>query len=184
MKTLALIGLFVAATFGVNAQDVKFPGIDSSPADFSYFPVNAAKAKDSSGPLIRVLYSRPAKKGREIFGILEQFGKVWRVGANESTEIKFYKPVVINNKRVKAGAYSLFIIPDKNSWVFILNKQTDRWGAFAYDEAKDIIRTEVPINTLPKPLETLSIIFKPIHRGAALVIAWDKTSAELPIIIK
>jgi len=184
MKRLMLIVFFAALGLGVLAQDVKFPAIDSSPADIAYFPVNVAKAKDDSSPLIKAVYSRPAKKGREIFGVLEQFDKVWRVGANESTEIKFYRAVVINNKKIKAGSYSLFAIPNKDHWTVIINKQTDKWGAFTYDQSKDIVRTDVPVKTLPKPMESLSIVFTPKDNGANLVIAWDSTSVELPITIK
>jgi hypothetical protein len=184
MRTFVLIGLVLIVALGATAQSVNFPALDSSPADIAYFPVNVAKSKGNSSPLIRVLYSRPSKKGREIFGVHEQFGKVWRAGANESTEITFYKPVVINKKRLKAGTYSLFVIPTKTNWTFIINGQTDRWGAFTYDQTKDVVRTEVPISTLPKPLETLSITFKAIDKGAALLIAWDFTLAELPITIK
>jgi len=184
MKRLMLIGFFALLSLGALAQEVKFPALDSSPADIAYFPVNVAKAKDDSSPLIRAVYSRPAKKGREIFGVLEQFGKVWRVGANESTEIKFYRPVVINNKKIKAGAYSLFAIPNKDSWTVIINSQTDKWGAFTYNQAKDILRVEVPVKNLPKPIELLSIAFTPKDNGATLIIAWDSTSVELPITIK
>ncbi|RZM30023.1 MAG: DUF2911 domain-containing protein [Pedobacter sp.] len=184
MKRLMLIGFFAILGFGVLAQDVKFPALDSSPADIAYFPSNVAKAKDNAVPFIKVVYSRPAKKGREIFGVLEQFGNVWRVGANESTEIRFYQPVLINNKKIKAGTYSLFAIPYKDHWTMIINKQTDKWGAFNYDQTKDILRTDVPVKTLPKPVEALSIVFTPKDNGAILIIAWDSTSVELPITIK
>jgi hypothetical protein len=185
MKKLGFVALFSFFAVTLNAQDVKYPAMDTSPADIVYYPLNVAKAKDDSTPLIKVIYSRPSKKGREIFGVLEQFGKVWRVGANECTEIKFYKPVVIGGKNIKAGAYSLFAIPNKERWVLILNKQTDKWGAYTYNESKDIARVEVPVKQLPAPLEALSITFtQQDNKNTNLIIAWDTTSVALPIAIK
>ncbi|TDQ09616.1 DUF2911 domain-containing protein [Pedobacter metabolipauper] len=185
MKRLVVCALFATFSIVANAQDAKFAAPDSSPADIVYYPLNAAKAKDDSSPLIKVVYSRPAKKGREVFGVLEQFGKVWRVGANESTEIKFFKPVVIGGKSIKAGTYSLFAIPNKDTWSLIINKQTDRWGAYTYNEAKDVVRVDVPVKTMAKPVEFLSITFTaPQEKTANLVIAWDLTAVELPVTIK
>lgn len=184
MKRISLIGVFVFFAFMVNAQEFKFAPIDASAADLVYFPLNAAKAKDGSVPLIKVVYSRPAKKGRDIFGVLEQFGKVWRLGANECTEIRFYKRASIGGKVIKPGTYSLFAIPNKENWTLIINNQTDRWGAFTYDETKDLLRIDVPVKTLEKPLENFSITFMPANDGASMFLAWDRTYTELPIKIK
>lgn len=184
MKKLLVFALFTMFAGKTMAQDIKFPAVDSSPADISYFPTNVAKAKDDSAPLIKVVYSRPSKKGREIFGVLEQFGKVWRVGANESTEIKFFKPAVIGGKRIKAGSYSLFAIPNKDIWTIIINKQTDKWGAFTYNQEKDLVRVNVPVKALASTAESLCITFTTKEKGANLIIAWDKTYVELPIEIK
>jgi hypothetical protein len=184
MKRIGFIGLFSLLTFIANAQELKFAPVDASPADIVYFPLNATKAKDGSMPLIKVIYSRPAKKARDIFGVLEQFGKVWRLGANECTEIKFYQRSRIGGKVIKPGTYSLFAIPNKDKWTLIINKQTDRWGAFTYDETKDILRTDVSVKTLDKPIESFSITFIAQTEGANMVLAWDKTLIELPVIIK
>jgi hypothetical protein len=184
MKKLVFISLFAVLAIVARAQDVKFPGQDTSPADMVYYPLNVVKAKDGSTPLIRVLYSRPSKKGREIFGVLEQFGNVWRVGANESTEIRFYKSAIVGGKKIKAGTYSLFAIPNKDKWTIIINKQVDKWGAFTYDQTKDVVRTDVNVKSLEKPLEVLSITFTTEATGANMVIGWDHSTVELPITIK
>ncbi len=188
MKKLSLC--LILALFGlcVNAQTsaVKFPNVDSSPMDALYYPLNAAKVKkeDNSMPIIKVLYSRPMKKGREIFGVLEQFDKVWRLGANENTEIYFDKSVTIGGKKIKAGKYTLFAIPTKDKWTIIVNKQTDRWGAFNYDEKKDIVRVDVPVTKLDKVIESFSMTFTDLPDGANLVMAWDMTQVTLPISFK
>lgn len=186
MKKINLIILMALFGLAVQAQDVKFPGTDASPADISYFPLKAAmvKAGDNSTPLIKVVYSRPSVKGRVVFGELETFGKVWRVGANESTEIRFFQPAVIGGKKIPAGTYSLFAIPEKDQWVVIINKQTDRWGAYTYDATKDVARVTVPVKPLATPVEALAITFTPQDAGANLIIAWDKTSVEVPVTIK
>lgn len=184
MKRFCLIAMLALyATFS-QAQEYKLPAVDPSPADILYYPLNVAKAKDDSNPVVKVVYSRPGRKGRDIFGVLEQYGKVWRLGANEATEIKFFKNVVIGGKKIKKGSYSLFAIPEKNKWTMILNKQTDRWGAYTYNEAQDVVRVEVPVKKMEKPVETLSMTFNPQPEGANLVIAWDKTVVELPVIFK
>lgn len=187
MKNIFIV-VFALLCFGAKAQDlssaeVKFPPADPSPADIVYFPLNAAKVKagDLTKPIIKVIYSRPQKKGRDIFGVLEQYGNVWRFGANENTEIHFFKRVTIGGKKIKPGIYSLFAIPNKDKWTIIINSQTDRWGAFSYDQSKDIIRIDVPVKTLEKPIEYFSITFAPLSNGATLFAAWDKTQIQFPI---
>lgn len=190
MKKTILSLLLAAIGFTVNAQTtatpVKYPIVDPSPMDALYYPLNAVKVKkdDMSMPIIKVLYSRPSKKGREVFGVLEQFDKVWRLGANENTEICFSKSVNIGDKKVKAGTYSLFAIPSKDKWTIILNKQTDRWGAFSYDESKDIVRVVVPTTKTEKVIETFSMTFTDFAAGANLFMAWDNTQVMLPILFK
>jgi len=186
MKNIFIL-VFVLFCMGVKAQDsvsdVKFPVADPSPADIVYYPLNApkAKAEDAVKPIIKIIYSRPQKKGREIFGVLEQYGKVWRFGANESTEVRFFQKVTIGGKKLKAGTYSLFAIPEKDKWTIIVNSQTDKWGAFTYDQSQDLVRVEVPVKTLAKPVEYFSLTFSPKENGANLIIGWDKTLVELPI---
>jgi hypothetical protein len=184
----AFVLFFAVFCLTAKAQDsaVKFPNTDASPVDIAYFPLNAAKVKkdDPTKPIVKVVYSRPAKKGREIFGGLEPFDKVWRVGANESTEIRFYKDVTIGDKKIKAGIYSLFAIPNKDKWSFIINSDVDKWGAYNYDQTKDIVRVEVPTKTLPTTVEALAITFAKTDTGANLVLGWDNTLVELPIAFK
>jgi hypothetical protein len=187
MKKLSLMVVFALFAITVNAQDVKFPGLDSSPVDLAYFPANAtqtAKKGAESPALIKVTYARPAKKGREIFGTLEKFGTVYRLGANESTEIKFFKPVVIGGKSIPAGSYGLFAIPNKDNWTIIINKDTDHWGAYTYDESKDLVRVDVPVKPLQNVVENLAMTFTGTATDAVLNIGWDTTSVALPIQIK
>jgi hypothetical protein len=187
MKKLSLMVVLALFAVAVNAQGVKFPGLDSSPVDLAYFPSNAtqtAKKGAESSAVIKVTYARPAKKGREVFGTLEKFGSVYRLGANESTEIKFFKPVVIGGKSIPAGSYGLFAIPNKDNWTIIINKDTDHWGAYTYDESKDVARVQVPVKPLDTVVENLAMVFTGSASDAVLNIAWDQTSVALPIQVK
>ncbi|MNK19594.1 hypothetical protein D3C87_378160 [compost metagenome] len=180
--------LLLMGALAVNAQNstsgVAFPKVDASPLDVVYYPLNTTKSKEPVAPVMRVLYSRPQKKGREIFGVLEQFDKVWRFGANESAEIEFFKSVNIAGKKIKKGKYSIFAIPSKDKWTIIINKQIDKWGAFSYDETKDVLRTDVVVNKIEKTVEAFSITFIDGPEGANLVAAWDNTQVFLPIGFK
>jgi len=188
MRNIFIV-VFALLCFSAKAQqgataEIKFPVADPSPADIVYFPLNAPKAKagELTKPIVKIIYSRPQKKGRDIFGVLEQYGTVWRFGANESTEVRFFKKVNIGGKKIKAGTYSLFAIPNKDTWTIIVNSETDKWGAFTYDQSKDVVRVNVPVKTLTKPIEYFSLTFTPISNGANLVVGWDKTQVELPIV--
>ncbi len=127
------IFLLVVSLFGYSfsgAQN-KYPQVDTSPLDIIYYPANYPLLKvqeKTTEPLVaRVIFSRPQKNGRAIFGELIEYNKVWRLGANESTEIEFFQNVTINNVKVKKGRYSLFAIPAENKWTIIINKETDSW---------------------------------------------------------
>jgi hypothetical protein len=133
----------------------------------------------SSGQFISVRYGRPFKKGRIIFGGLEPFGKVYRCGADSATTITFEKDAMFGGKPVKAGTYTLFVIPREQSWTIILNGQLGQWGAFDYDKYKgqDVLQVEAPVTTLDNTIEQLTISLPP----SAMIIDWDKTQVTIPV---
>ena len=141
-------------------------------------PHDTLRAKDLS-----VTYGRPYKKGREIFGKLEPYGKVYRCGADEATQITFKKDVTFGGKPVKAGTYTLFVIPEEKEWTIILNSKLGQWGAYDYLDNKnnvrdqDVLKTMVPVKTLSAPVEQLTIA----RPASGLSIAWDKTEVVVPI---
>ena len=110
---------------------------------------------------------------------MEKFGKVWRTGADEATEITFSKDVIFGGKPVKAGTYTLFTIPEKEEWTVILNGQLGQWGAYDYDQhkAKDVVQVKVPAKKLDEPVEQLTIRFA----GTDMIIEWDQTQVAVPI---
>ena len=172
--------LFVLFSCTIQAQN--FRKVDKSPLDFAYFPDHFAHdRKEHEKAVIRVTYSRPSKNGREIFGKLVPYDKVWRTGANENTEIKFYQDVELSGKKVKAGTYALFTIPGEKNWTIILNSDLDYWGSFKYNEKNDVIRITAPVSTLTDPLENFSIQFDAKgDKQGVMKLAWDKTVVEIP----
>ncbi|HZH95204.1 MAG TPA: DUF2911 domain-containing protein [Flavisolibacter sp.] len=193
MKKIILALLFLTTTNCLLAQTttgttpVKVPALDKSPMDMAYFPANypVLKIQDKAlTPLIaRVIYSRPQKGGRTVFGELVEYGKVWRLGANEATEVEFFRDVKIGNKKVIKGKYTLYALVNTADWTFILNKETDIWGAFKYDEKKDVVRVTVPVQKVSEAAEAFSIMFDKTTAGMDLIVAWDDLKVSLPVSV-
>jgi hypothetical protein len=185
-QTICSLATFLLFSLSVIAQPI-FPATDKSPMDMSYYPSNypVLKIQDKvTEPLVaRVVYSRPKKEGRSIFGGLVEYGKLWRLGANEATEIEFYKGVHIGGKKIAKGRYTLYAIVNENSWTFIVNKETDTWGSFKYDQAKDVVRIDVPVQKIAEPLEALAMQFEKTNAAINVVIAWENTKVALPFTL-
>lgn len=182
MKKIALL-LCLCTTLALVGQAQSFRAVDKSPLDAAYFPDNFAHdRKGDEKAMVRVLYSRPNKNNREVFGSLVPYGKVWRTGANESTEIKFYQDATIQGKKVKAGTYSLFTIPGETEWTIILNSDLDYWGAFKYKQENDVLRVTVPAKKTTEVLENFAIQFaKGTGNEAIMRMAWDTGLVEVPM---
>lgn len=184
-KGLLILCCFVAV-FVAQAQNKSIPPVDKSTLDISYYPVNypILKIQDKAKePLsVRVIYSRPQKNGREVFGGLVEYGQIWRLGANEATEIEFFRDVTIGKTKVKKGRYTLFALPQAETWTIILNRDVDTWGAFKYDQKKDVVRTDLKVIITDDAVEAFSMYFEPRPEGCFLNIQWDNQKAVLPII--
>jgi hypothetical protein len=187
-KIFVSLFVFTALTVQTTHAQTKWPTVDKSPMDMCYHPAGypVLKIQDkATEPLVaRVIYGRPQRNGRTIFGDLIEYGKVWRMGANEATEIEFYTPVRIGGVRIRKGRYSLFCIPYADKWTMILNRDTDTWGAFKYDETKDVTRLDVPVVRLSENIEFFSLLFEKTAGGTNLSIGWDNVKVALPIVIK
>lgn len=183
MKASILLYFLFATLTGVYAQ-TGVPAVDKSPMDMSYYPENypqlKVQGKTSEPCLARIVYSRPRTEGRPIFGELVEYGKLWRLGANEATEIEFYKPVTIAGRKVPKGRYTLYAIIQEKTWTLILNKETDIWGSFKYDQSKDLLRVDVPVQRLTTPVESLAMNFEKLNSTPQLDIAWDNVKVALP----
>lgn len=125
---------------------------------------------------VTIDFSRPAVRNRKIFGGLQQYGQVWRAGANENTTISFTDPVTINGQPLAAGVYGLHMIPGRDSWVVIFSKNSTSWGSFTYDQAEDAMRVTVKPETIPQQ-EILSYsIDEPTVNSAVIAMRWDKVA--------
>ena len=155
--------------------------IDKSPMDMSYspngYPIMKFQGKAIGTPNARVIYSRPQKKGREIFGGEVKYNEVWRLGANENTEIELYKDAVFGGKKLAKGRYTMFCIPTEENWTIIINKDTDNWGNFNYDSKKDLVRITVPVQK-NDPVENFTIYFDATNN---LTILWDEIKVSVPV---
>lgn len=186
-RVLTLVFLLQCCFLSLMAQNSSLPPVDKSPMDMSYYPVNYPVLKIQDKPTgiltARVIYSRPRKEGRVIFGGLVEYGKLWRLGANEATEIEFFKPVRINGKKVHKGRYTLYAIANENSWTIIVNKETDTWGHFKYDIKKDVVRIDVPVQKTTEQVEAVAMTFEKTTTGIQLIIAWDNIKVAMPITL-
>lgn len=188
MKKSISILVLILTTGIVFTQDIQWPPIDVSNMDALYYPQEVAwrnylsEDQRNIRPKVKVLYSRPIKKGRDIFGGLVPFGTEWRVGANEATLINFFQPVRIGEKTLPAGVYTLFATVQPTEWEFHLSTQTGIWGNANRDKSMDVASIKVPVKTMEQSTEVLSMAFQEVDdKHINLAIVWDKSMALLPI---
>jgi len=173
MKKLITLFCFVLVTsLTTDLMAQNFPDLDKSPADITSYPRN--------NPIVKVIYGRPLLKGRDLNQIIPE-GKVWRTGANESTQITFFKDVNFGGTDVKAGTYTLFSIWGADGFTIILNSNLNTWGTYGYDPAKDILRASTTISNLDKPLEAFSMTFTEENDVITLHLGWDTKTAAVQI---
>jgi hypothetical protein len=142
--------------------------------DFIGSPVRTASI-NVAGCRIGIRYSSPGVKGREIWGKLVPYDKVWVTGANHATAITFNQPIKIDGKKVLAGTYGVFTIPGKNDWVVILNKDADQHLTDDYSKEEDVLRFTVKPVKLPSPVQRLTYrIVKKDTISAEVSMAWEK----------
>jgi len=179
MKKVCFITVFVCVLLFQNQSIAqKFNILDKYPTDIAYLRQNKVDK-----PLVRVVYSRPFKDSNIVFGDQIPYGKLWRTGANEATEVKFYCDVKFGDEIVKAGTYVLHTIPDENEWTIILNKNLDTWGTCFYDETKDVIRIKVSAKKISM-LDVFSIEFEKRMKNTYMVLAWETTQVDIPLKVK
>jgi hypothetical protein len=183
-----LLSIFVlltaSAQIPASNRSIVSP-LDQSPMDMAYFPNNytilKSQDKVKEAPLARVIFSRPQKNNRTVFGELIDYNTIWRLGANEATEIEFFRDVKVGGKKVPKGRYTLYAIPQPGEWTIIINRDTDVWGAFKYDQKKDVVRVNVPTVKNAEPVEIFSMDFIKAGNTINLNIAWDVVSVNVPI---
>ena len=134
---------------------------------------------------IEIEYSRPSMRGREVFGNLVPFGKVWRTGADNSTKISFDTDVIISGKTIQSGTYSIFSIPNKESWEIIFYSDVELWGVPRdWSENKIVFSSMFDVKKLKKSntVETFTISFNDLtNNDVNMSISWENTSVDIKI---
>ena len=197
MKKIILAAAAMAMTFTATAQD--FVKVDKSPMDAAYFPAQAPKRafaktdeqKAALQPQIRVLYGRPSMNDRAIFTATDvkdsgitKYGEKWRLGANESTEIMLMRDAMIGGKELKAGRYTMVVVPQENEWTVHINSENDGWGNFSHNAEMDLATVKIAVSMEEESLENLSMtMFSPSEDIVHLKMGWGKYRAELPIAL-
>jgi hypothetical protein len=140
--------------------------------------IASVKYKDT---YVKVTFCQPRKRGRTIFGGLVPYGEVWRTGANEATEITITKDIFVKGTLLTAGTYSIFTIPEQDSWTIIFNKDLGLWGSYNYNQKMDVLRINVPVQTTSAINESFTIQFEQRNNMAELLLTWDKTKVSIPL---
>ncbi len=195
-RTLTLVMTLVAAATVVGAQGTSRP---ASPGG------SAETQLGKGGKWVEISYSRPIKRGRDVWGsgssyakdvLLQDDAKVWRAGANVSTRLKTEVPLQIGEKTVPAGEYSLFIdTKSSTDWTLIVsswaaqqkydaNNKAALWGSFGYTPDKDVARVAMKIAKLPMSIDELTWNFADVTAaGGKLVLMWDTVVASAPFAV-
>jgi hypothetical protein len=167
------VGTFAYSYFGNNLFNKRL-----SPKDTVEFKLNDLK--------LEVFYNRPSKKGRDVFGALVPFNKVWRTGANEATTFETNKPLKIGNDSLKAGKYTLWTIPNDTVWNVIFNKKQYSWGVDLEMNPMrqpefDAINLSVPVEQIKSTVEQFTIAFDNSTDNLSLTMAWDDIKVAVPL---
>jgi hypothetical protein len=173
-KIILLVAVFVI-TIGFSNQAIaqNFKGLDKSPMDIASFPSNYRVSEK----VIKIIYSRPQLKGRSLEK-LAPLGKKWRTGANEATEVTFYKDVVFGGTAVKAGTYTMYAIPGKTTWTVVLSSQLNVWGVYFHKDENDVAKVTIPVKQTEENLDVFSIA---IDEDMTINMGWGTTLISIPV---
>ena len=175
MKKIILLVAVFALTIGFSNQAIaqNFKGLDKSPMDIASFPSNYRVSEK----VIKIIYSRPQLKGRSLEK-LAPLGKKWRTGANEATEVTFYKDVVFGGTAVKAGTYTMYAVPGKATWTVALSSQLNVWGVYFHKDENDVAKVTIPVKQTEENLDVFSIA---IDEDMTINLGWGTTLISIPV---
>jgi hypothetical protein len=200
------IAAMVLSSAGLLAQDRPMSPLGTAATQVGGHYVKVAGIADpqyQGGQWIEIMYSRPIKRSRDLWGSGADYGKnllvgapVWRAGANVSTRLRTEVPLVIQGQTVAPGEYSLFIDLKPEHWTLIVSnwaaqsahdpKNKDAlWGAFNYTADKDVVRAPMTLSTLPVSVDELTWAFTNMSdRGGGLTLMWDRVVATTPFAVR
>ena len=176
------------STIQVEVQRVPSVPMAQATQSFANRPLGPLSPRDTAratigGVEVSIDYSRPSRRGRDIFGVLEPWNKVWRTGANAATQLTTPVDLVIGGATVPAGKYTIWTLPAPDGWTLIINKQTGQWGT-EYHPEQDLVRVQAKVETLPAPVEQFTIGFEPAGAPTMITFTWDKTRYSVPVAKK
>ena len=173
-KTFLVIALlFFSGIFLKQAKAQDFKGLDKSPMDLASYPDNYR----ISDKVIKIVYSRPQLKGRSLAN-LAKFGKKWRTGANEATEITFFKDVNFGGTPVKSGTYTMYTIPGETNWIVVLSSQLNVWGVYFHKDENDVAKVTIPVKKSEKIIDVFSIV---IDKDMTIHMGWGDVILSIPV---
>ena len=165
--------LFFSGIFLNQALAQDFKGLDKSPMDLASYPDNYR----ISDKVIKIIYSRPQLKGRSLTNLVK-FGKKWRTGANEATEITFYKDVNFGGTEVKSGTYTMYTITGETTWTVVLSSQVNVWGVYFHKDENDVAKVSVPVKKSEKIMDLFSIV---IDKDMTIHMGWGDVILSIPV---
>ncbi len=179
MKKLLLFNALLFLSWAMSAQqqatkiDFKVP----TPSPDATFTQQFGEGE------IKVSYGRPLTRGRKIFGALVPYDSLWRTGAGECTTLEFGAAVIIGDKKMDPGKYSLFTIPRSNEWTIVLNTDVSLHGSFGYDPKKDAHRFNIKPIVTERFNETFTIEINDFKTNgeASLNLLWENTLIRIPL---
>lgn len=173
-KTFLVIALlFFSGIFLKQAKAQDFKGLDKSPMDLVSYPDNYR----ISDKVIKIVYSRPQLKGRSLAN-LAKFGKKWRTGANEATEITFFKDVNFGGTPVKSGTYTMYTIPGETNWTVVLSSQLNVWGVYFHKDENDVAKVTIPVKKSEEIIDIFSIV---IDKDMTIHMGWGDVILSIPV---
>jgi hypothetical protein len=202
LRAAIVAALLIGVSVSLPAQQAKKPSPDAYAATQVGGRYVGAEPVYLDGKWIEISYGGPIKRGRDLFGggdnygrMLENGAPVWRAGADVSTYLMTQATLVVNGTRIEPGGYSLFIDLDPAAWTLIVsnwqpqrffnpNNRDQLWGSFGYTPAKDVVRAAMTMSTLPFSMDQLTWSFIDMSdQGGRLALMWDRTMAAVPFSV-
>jgi hypothetical protein len=171
-------GICTALLLVILAVGASVPAQDKSKRPS---PPASADCKFADGKTIHTDYSSPRLRGRKVIGEQNPYGQPWRAGANEATTFVTTTDLMIGDKLVPAGSYTLFVIPNLDKWTLIISKKTGEWGIPYPGEQFELGRYDMKLETLPSSMENFTISYVAHGSSCTLRMEWDTTRASVEL---
>ena len=176
-----------ANNLGTIVERVPAPDVHALAVAFGPRPLGFLSPRDTAraviaGAHVAVDYSRPARRGRTVFGGLVPWNQVWRTGANRTTTLITDADLMLGGVAVPAGSYSLWTIPATSGWTLIINRNVG--SGLEYSAQEDLARVSLPSETVPQLVERLTIAIEPRDDGGVLSFSWERVRAWIAVARK